>query len=132
MSDAIADEIEKLIEEEFMAGNANDVEALLRLRTPDAVELFPGAPPIVGQDAIRAAWKQETDVIEQYTNRSIQEVNLAGDWAFIRFVFTHTITPVAGGDPHISNSQGLWIIRRQLDGSWKIHWEMVNSSDEEL
>ncbi len=123
--------IEQMIEDEFVAGNAGDVETLLELRTADAVEIFPGAPPLIGRDAIREAWNQETSVVEQFTDRSIEEINVAGDWAFIRFSFTHTVTSVTGGKPSATNSQGLWVIRRQSDGSWKIHWEMVNSSDTE-
>ena len=123
------EEIQKLIEDEFAAGNAGDNEALLDLRTDDAVEIFPGVPPLVGKDAIRASWNQVTDVVEQYTDRSVNEINLAGDWAFIRFSFTHTVTSVAGGESEVSACQGLWVIRRQPDGSWKIHWEMVNSSE---
>jgi uncharacterized protein (TIGR02246 family) len=121
--------IEQLIEDEFAAGNAGDVEALVNLRTADAVEIFPGAPPLVGTDAIRAAWSQDAGIIEQYTDRSIEEINVVGDWAFIRFSFTHVVTPVAAGESSTGDSQGLWVLKQQSDGSWKIHWEMVNSSD---
>ena len=123
--------IEQLIEDEFAAGNAGDVEAMLGLRTDDAVEIFPGSPPLVGQDAIRAAWNQDEGVLEQFIDRSIDEINVVGDWAFIRFSFTHVVSPESGGDAVATSSQGLWIIRQQSDGSWKIHWEMVNSSEEE-
>lgn len=121
--------IEKLIEEEFAAANAGDVEALLSLRTADAVEMLAGELPLVGQDAVRTAWSQEADFTEQFTDMSAKEIRLAGDWAFMRFSFTHTLTPVTGGDPTVRNGQRLWIIRRQADNSWKIHWEMVNSSE---
>ena len=123
--------IEQLIEDDFVAGNAGDVEALLNLRTDDAVEIFPGMPPLVGQDAIRAAWNQEVGVLEQFVDRSIEDIKVAGEWAFIRFSFTHVITAEEGGAPSTARNQGLWVIRQQPDGSWKIHWEMVNSSDSE-
>jgi uncharacterized protein (TIGR02246 family) len=123
------DAIEKLIEDEFKAANAGDNEALLNLRTADAVEIFPGSSPLVGKEAIRAAWNQVADISEQFTDRSVEEINLAGDWASIRFSFTHTVTQVVGGESRVSHCQGLWVIRRQSDSSWKIHWEMTNSSD---
>lgn len=123
------DAVEKLIEAEFSAANAGDNEALLNLRTDDAVEIFPGSPPLVGKKQIRAEWDQPSDITEQFTDRSIEEINLAGDWGCIRFSFTHTITAVAGGEASISHCQGLWVIQRQPDNSWKIHWEMTNSSD---
>ncbi len=118
-----------LLEEEFAAANAGDVEALLGLRTAEVVEILPGEPPLVGKDAIRAAWSQEADASEQFTNRSIRDTRLAGDWAFTHFSFTQTSTPVTGGHPVVRNCQGLCILRRQTDGSWKIYWEMASVSD---
>ena len=121
--------IEQFIEDEFVAGNAGDVEALLNLRTDDAVEMFPGMPPLVGQDAIRAAWSKTAGTLEQFVDRSIDDIKVAGEWAFIRFSFTHIVTPESGGEPSSTICQGLWVIRQQPDGSWKIHWEMVNSRE---
>ena len=121
--------INKLIEAEFAAGNAGDVEALLSLRTHDAVEIFPGELPLVGIDAIRAAWSQEGDVTEEFLDRSIEGVEMVGEWAFIRFSYRYRVSPKNGGDRNESNNQGLWILRKQADNSWKIHWEMVNTSD---
>ena len=127
--EADVDAIVKLLEEEFAAANAGDVEALLDLRTDEAVEMLPGDQPLIGKDAIRKAWNQESEIIEQYKNLSIEEINLVGDWAFTRFSYTHSLTPVSGGDPIIQNGQGLLIAQRQPDSSWKIHWEMVNSGE---
>ena len=121
------DSIQQLIEDEFAAGNAGDTEALLSLRTHGAVEMFPGEPTLVGKDAIRSEWGQGTDVIEQFTDRSVDDIQLVGDWALVRFSFTHTVAPANGGTANASRCRGLWVIRRQPDDSWKIHWEMVNS-----
>ena len=127
--EANVDAIEKLLEEEFAAANAGDIEALLGLRTEDAVEILPGDQPLIGKDAIRAAWNQEAEFVEQYKNLSIEEIELVGDWAFTRISFTQSSKPVIGGDPIVQNGQGLLIVQRQPDSSWKIHWEMANYSE---
>jgi len=121
------DTIQRLIEDEFAAGNAGDTDALLSLRTDDAVEMFPGEPTLVGKDAIRSAWSQETGLTEEFTDRSVDDIQLAGEYAFVRISFTHTATSINGGDANVSRCKGLWVIRRQPDDSWKIHWEIVNS-----
>jgi ketosteroid isomerase-like protein len=121
--------IEQMIEDEFAAGNARDIEALLDLRTADAVEMFPGVPPLVGQDAIREAWSQESGITEQFTDRSIDDIKVAGEYAFVRFSFTHTVTPVASGKARAVVCQGMWVLHQQPNSSWKIHWEMVNSGE---
>ena len=129
MREADEDAIDELLEEEFAAANAGDVERLLSLRTAEAMEILPGALPLVGRDAIRIAWSLDTDVVERITNRSIEDITIAGDWAFARFSFTQTSTPVAGGEPTVYSCQAMLIVRRQTDRSWKIHWEMANVSD---
>jgi len=124
------DAIQKLIKDDFAAGDAGDIEALLELRTDDAVEIFSGALPLIGKDAIRTEWNQQiTDVTEQFKERTIEEIRLAGDWAFVRYSFIYTVTPWAGGESIDSNCNAVLVIRRQPDDLWKIHWEMVNSSD---
>ncbi len=123
------DAIEKLLEDDFEAGNAGDVEALLRLRTEDSVSIFLGEPELVGKDAIRAAWNQDTDFVAEYTDRSVEEIRIAGDWAFVRFTFAYTERPVDGGESSSRNCRVMWVIHQQRDATWKIHWEMVNSSD---
>ena len=121
--------IEKLLEEEFAAANAGDTEALLDLRTDEIVEMLPGEPPLIGKDEIRIAWNQETDIIEHFKNPSIEDIEFVGDWAFARFSYTQTLTPVTGGDAIVRKGQGLLILQRQPDSSWKIHWEMVNTRE---
>ena len=123
------DGIQELLDADFEAGNAQDVEALLNLRTEDAVSIFMGDPELVGKDAIRAAWQVHSEFDASYTDRLVEEIRIAGDWAFVRYTFNYTERPKSGGESLSCKCRVIWVAKQQTDGKWKIHWEMVNASD---
>ena len=60
---------------------------------------------------------------------SLEEVEVAGDWGFIRGTSPVTLTPQAGGEPLQDEGKYLSIRKRQPDGSWKIFWAIWNSNN---
>ncbi len=121
--------IEKLLRAEIAAANTGDLEALLDLRTSDAVEMLPGESSLIGRDAIRAAWGEDSPYTEQFTNLSTEELRVIGDWGFMRVSFVQTLTPVSGGEPIVFSGRTLIVVQRQPDKSWKIAMEMVNRNE---
>ena len=108
--------------------NAGDLDSWLSLWTDDGVQLPPGEPPVVGKDQIRA---RNRGVLDKFTfNISItnDEVGVASDWAFARGTYTATLTPKAGGRAIPINGKYMTILKRQPDGSWKIHRDIFNSN----
>lgn len=100
---------------------AGDAVAIAEFYAEDAVLLPQNQPPIVGKKAIRSGYET---VLEQFDVRGGSEVvdlEVGGDWAFMRGTYTTTVTPKEGGPP-IEKDHGnwLWIVKRQADGSWKI------------
>jgi hypothetical protein len=61
------------------------------------------------------------------TDGICDEIQFTGDRAITRFSFTHTVTPINGGEADIHRNRGLWVIHQQPNDAWRIHWEMVNS-----
>ena len=59
-----------------------------------------------------------------------EEVQVAGDWAFSRGTYTLSITPKAGGEEIFIDGKYMTILKRQTDGSWKIHRDIFNSNVE--
>ena len=123
------DEIQDLLDADFEAARAQDVEALLRLRTDDSVSIFMGEPQLVGKDAIRAAWQVHSEFDATFTDRSVEEVVVAGDWAFARYTLNYSETPKSGGEVISCKGRVVCVLRQEPDGTWRIHWEMVNSRD---
>lgn len=102
------------------AVKAKDVDRLISLLTDDIVMMHPNRPAIIGLAANRA------DLIAAFERFQVDqtvvsdEVVVAGDWAFDRSRATTMLTPLAGGAPVTVLSKAITILRRQLDGSWKI------------
>ena len=107
----------------FMAG---DPEGFLSVVTEDAVIMPPDEPPVAGHTAIRA-WLEAffagyvTDL--EYTGSAI---TVAGDWAVEAYAFRWTLTPTDGSEPIRDQGKGVYVFRRQPDGSWKVARDIWN------
>ena len=110
----------------FPQGN---VPALVSLYTEDALLMPPGEEPVEGLGAVREFWTEFFDgweVLE--ANSTIDEVIVAGDWAYGRGTFSETLREKASGTIVVDAGKfsGLW--RHGSDGSWKIARDMWNTS----
>ena len=112
--------IRKLTEDWLTAIRARDIPRLAGLVTDDAVFLPPGFPPIRGKQAVEAMYQSffpQFTRVEQTV--SMEEVQVAGDWAFLWGTEQFTLVPQAGGAPIEMQGKGMSILKRQPDGSWK-------------
>lgn len=107
---------------------AGDLEGWLALWTEDGVQMPPGEPPVVGKDQIRARNQAALDAYDFEMSITNREVRVADDWAYSRGVYEATLTPRAGGDPVPIDGKFMTILRRQPDGSWRIHRDIFNSN----
>ena len=121
--------LEAIAEEYEAAYSAGDADALVALHTDDAVRMPPNAPPVIGKDAIRASFQATFEQFDGKIALSLEEVEVAGDWAFVRGASPVTLTPKAGGEPLQSEGKYISIRKRQPDGSWKIFRTIWNSND---
>ena len=85
-------------------------------------------PAVLGLAEIRARNKQALDRSSCNMAVNTEETTLAGDWAFVRGICTATWTPKAGGQPIFTDGKFLTILRKQNDGSWKIHRDCFNDN----
>ncbi len=108
--------------------NTNDAAALAAFATDNVVWLPPNQPAVSGKEAFvelyRAVFEQFTVEI---TSHPIDELVVAGDWAFARGRYTLTLTTKAGGEPVQQSGKFIGIYQRQPDGSWKWARHIWNS-----
>jgi uncharacterized protein (TIGR02246 family) len=107
--------IRDLIVTWMTASQAGDVATVLSLMTDDVIFMVPGREPF-GKEAFAAASQAMKDVRMEGTNE-IRELNVLGDWAYLRSHITLTITP-PGGKPMRRAGYTLTILRKQPDGRW--------------
>ena len=123
------DEIRRLLTEQYdKADESGNVDAKMRLYMPDAVLMPPDGTAIVGYQAVRNWHQQAYARTASQLSPTVDEVQMLGDWAFVRGSWTGTMTPKAGGEPRHEMGKFAILLRRLPDGgSWRIAREMWNA-----
>ena len=112
----------ELVSTWMRASQSGDINTVLSLVTDDVIFMVPGREPF-GKDAFRAASEGMKNV--SLTGSSdVREINVLGDWAFIRNYIEITITAPEGG-PMRRSGYTLSILRKQSDGKWRL-WRDAN------
>jgi uncharacterized protein (TIGR02246 family) len=97
------------------ASRAGDTPTVLSLMTDDVVFMVPGREPF-GKEAFAAA----SDGMKNVTidgKSTLVELQVLGDWAYLRNHLDITMTPDGGAPAHRSGYT-LTILRKQADGRW--------------
>jgi uncharacterized protein (TIGR02246 family) len=91
--------IRELIATWLRASADGDIDRILGLMAEDVVFLLPGQPPMRGREAFAAAFRQMIGKVRIEGKPDIQEIHIAGDYAFCWNQLSITITPAGGGGP---------------------------------
>ena len=112
--------IRELVGRWMAATRAGDVDAVLDLIAEDAVFLVAGRPPMRKAEFAAAARAQAGDAGPTIDGRSeIQEIRVAGDWAFLWSRLTVVATPRDGSAPLERSGHTLTVMRKE-GGRWKL------------
>jgi uncharacterized protein (TIGR02246 family) len=109
--------IRDLIDTWLAASKAGDIQTVLSLMTDDVIFMVPGAPPF-GKQAFAAASERMKNVQMEGTSE-IQEIEILGNWAYLRNFIDMTVTP-PGGTPMRRSGCTLTILRKEGDGKWRL------------
>jgi uncharacterized protein (TIGR02246 family) len=107
--------IRTLVDTWIAASKSGDAATVLDLIAEDAIFMVPGQEPF-GKDAFRTAADSMKNVRLDGTS-DIQEIQVLGDWAYMRNRLDMTMTP-EGGAPVRRTGYTLTILRKQADGRW--------------
>lgn len=114
--------IRNLVDTWMRASAAGDSATVLSLVADDVIFMVPGREPF-GKDAFRAASEQMKTMKFAGTS-DIRELEVLGDWAYIRNYIEVTITP-PNGNAMQRSGHTLSILRKQADGKWLL-WRDAN------
>jgi uncharacterized protein (TIGR02246 family) len=104
------------------ARSARDPDAVMSFFAKDALLSYPGHPDS-GFDAIREVFRKSyshPDLRGRYS-AGIEEVQVSGDLAFVRAVWTADLEQISTGRKVRTQDKDLEIWRCQPDGSWKLY-----------
>jgi uncharacterized protein (TIGR02246 family) len=112
------DQIRALVATWMAASAAGDVDTVLSLMSDDVVFLVPGRPPMHKSEFAAAARAQGTPAAAKIEGTSdIQEVKVAGDWAFMWSRLTVVVTPADGSPAAERTGHTLTVLNKQA-GRW--------------
>ena len=100
--------------------NSNNIDSLASMLTDDVVFLAAGEKPMVGKAAVRAWVDGYYKAFHTNWDKPVQEFVVSGDYAFERYSYTSTDTPVGGGKPMVDTGWGLVVYHRDTDGVWRV------------
>lgn len=108
------------------AHNAGDVLQLLAFYSSDAVSMPYGRPALTGRAAIESDFRAFFAEFTATHRTTIDALVVTGEWAIERGRYQLSATPRTGGAP-LSESGKHIVVRRLLDGTWKVQWEIWNT-----
>jgi uncharacterized protein (TIGR02246 family) len=103
-----------LVERWLAASVAGDVQTVLSLMADDVIFMVPGREPF-GKQEFAAAFEGIEGIVQGTSE--IKELQVLGDWAYLRNRIKLTVTPPEG-KPVRRSGYTLTILRKQPDGRW--------------
>jgi uncharacterized protein (TIGR02246 family) len=108
--------------------NDGDIDSWLSLWTKDGVQMPPDEPRVVGKDQLRQRNGGALDLFAVDIEITNEEVEVDGSLAYSRGHYVATFSPKDGAQPIPVDGKFMTILKRQTDGSWKIHRDIFNSN----
>ncbi len=107
--------IRELVATWMKASQAGDIQTVLGLMADDVIFMVPGREPF-GKEAF-ATMSQGMKSARMEGTNDIHEIQVLGNWAYLRNYITVTMTP-PGGTPVRRAGYTLTILRKEKDGKW--------------
>jgi ketosteroid isomerase-like protein len=114
------------VERERTAIATGDSAEYFAVLTDDAVFMPPNSMAKEGEDLRNWLGSFVRDFRVEWLSVVSTELEVVSDLAYHTFAYTWRVTPRNGGEGKISSGKGLHILRRQVDGCWKISREIWN------
>lgn len=109
--------IRQLVDDWMAATRRGDPAALKDLMADDMLFLVPGQEPF-GKQAFLAG-SEGGSVVKVDGTAEILELQVLGDWAFLRNHIEVTVTP-PGTEPQRMSGHTLTLLRKEPDGKWRL------------
>ncbi len=118
---ARADDAAHRAHEDYVTAiNSNNLDTLMGMLTDDVVFMAPGAAPMVGKDALKPWLEGYLQAFKTHWEKTVHEFVVSGEWAFERYSWKSTDTPVGGGDALTDTGWGFVVYHHDTDGKWRV------------
>jgi uncharacterized protein (TIGR02246 family) len=118
------------LKENFAAADSGDLERYLTFFADDVILMPPNEPILQGISAIREMAQGYFEQITTQREFSIEEIKVAGDFAFLRINSEEKYTLKTGeGEPVEASFKAIFLLKRMNDGTWLCTHGIWNSND---
>ena len=118
---ALADDAAHRAHEDYVTAiNSNNIDTLMGMLTDDVVFMAPGAAPMVGKDALKPWLEGYLQAYKTHWEKTVHEFVVSSEWAFERYSWKSTDTPVGGGDALTDTGWGFVVYHHDADGKWRV------------
>ena len=120
--------IRELADSWVAAARLRDLDGMMAISAPEAEELLPGQPPLVGRDAIREYYR---GLLQDFPRAghafTMEEVMIAesGDLAVVRGAYRFTFDEQQPDDVEVGKFVGVWVFS---SGDWRLQIEISNTN----
>ena len=125
-ADTVSD-FQKIMDKYAAALKAGDVDTLVGLYSPNGVFMREEMKAVVGQDALRAAYKEVFASLKVDLQFTIREAEESGDMAWLRSVSKGTVKILKTGVEEKQAYNQLVVFRNE-GGAWKIRAYLYGSN----
>jgi len=125
MNEKEQSEIKKVLFSYRDALNESNVDKVVILYTKNGVFMPSGAPTAIGQEQIKETYEFVFSTIQLNIEFYIDEIDVVGDYAFVRTTSKGTTLIHASGETVPEENRELFILQKE-NGSWKIDRYMFN------
>ena len=101
------------------------LDYLMTFYADNAVLMPPNQPVVIGKEAIRSRF-EGIDFTGELSSKE-EDLQVSGDWAFMRLSYTESVTPQAGGETTTEIGKWVVILQRGERGGWTIATEIWNA-----
>jgi uncharacterized protein (TIGR02246 family) len=117
-SDQDDEKIREVVTTWMRATEEGNLETVLSLIAEDAVFLLPDQPPMRGREAFAGALRSALGQVRIQGKPDIQEIHVAGDYAFCWNQLSLTVTPLQDGPAQRRAGPTLSVFRKEPGGRW--------------
>lgn len=109
-----------------------DFDALLNLYVDNSIRMNQNEPIHIGKQAILSSFQTFHEQNDENWENTIVDVIITGEYAVVRGTYTGYFIPKQTGKK--VKAEGKWVSlrQRQVDGSWKIVYDIWNSDFPEV
>jgi uncharacterized protein (TIGR02246 family) len=120
----------ELWNEYVAAAHAGDFERWMELWIDDGIQMPPDVPRRVGKAVIRSEMEPTFSLFDM-SNMVIEteEVRILGDLAYSHGTYTFDMTPKTGGETKSISGKFLDVLKKQVDGTWKMAIDCHNYNE---